>query len=126
MEKICYICIEQINLENKTIILPCFHEFHPKCLFTWKQSRCPLCRANYEFESFLTKNPETIKDKCENIELYLMFLNSRIQHSTILIELYNEILEDIKSETKQYDNILLQLSFLLMMTKQPLHFFFTQ
>ena len=42
----CSICLEEISMGAKTILLPCGHMFHSNCILTWlkKNNTCPLCR----------------------------------------------------------------------------------
>ena len=42
----CCICIEEIAIGQKTILLPCGHMFHNDCIITWlkKNNTCPMCR----------------------------------------------------------------------------------
>jgi DNA-directed RNA polymerase subunit RPC12/RpoP len=43
----CSICLEEFQLGQKLVCLPCNHKFHPKCLTPWLEShvQCPYCRA---------------------------------------------------------------------------------
>lgn len=51
-EYACSICHECINEWDK-ISIPCGHEFHSECLYTWFMRtvltgpKCPLCRSSY-------------------------------------------------------------------------------
>ena len=42
----CCICLDEIELGNETLLLPCGHMFHSNCGFTWlkKSNTCPICR----------------------------------------------------------------------------------
>ena len=42
----CCICLSEINLGEKTVLLPCGHMFHWNCCLTWlqKNNTCPICR----------------------------------------------------------------------------------
>ena len=42
----CCICLDEINIGAKTILLPCGHMFHSDCIITWlkKNNTCPMCR----------------------------------------------------------------------------------
>jgi len=42
----CCICITDINLGEMTVMLPCGHMFHDKCVVSWLKSNntCPVCR----------------------------------------------------------------------------------
>jgi DNA-directed RNA polymerase subunit RPC12/RpoP len=43
----CSICLEQFQLWQKLVCLPCNHKFHSECLRPWLEShvQCPYCRA---------------------------------------------------------------------------------
>ena len=47
----CSICLTEISNEQDTILLPCGHMFHDKCIVQWLKihNTCPLCR--YEIQS---------------------------------------------------------------------------
>ena len=42
----CCICLDNIEMGAKTILLPCGHMFHCDCILTWlkKNNTCPMCR----------------------------------------------------------------------------------
>ena len=42
----CCICLDEINIGAKTVLLPCGHMFHSDCIITWlkKNNTCPMCR----------------------------------------------------------------------------------
>lgn len=42
----CVICLETIT--NKTVCIPCYHEFCSSCILEWnlQNNTCPLCRKN--------------------------------------------------------------------------------
>ena len=44
-QKKCSICLEEFEVGNKIIYLPCFHYYHAKCIETWVKNsdKCPLC-----------------------------------------------------------------------------------
>ena len=44
-QKKCSICLEDFEIGNKIIYLPCFHYYHAKCIETWVKNsdKCPLC-----------------------------------------------------------------------------------
>lgn len=47
-EDSCSVCLETFNGNQQTVITPCRHSFHQRCLALWVQSghpTCPLCRA---------------------------------------------------------------------------------
>ena len=45
---LCSICLANINLKQKCILLPCGHLFHFKCAQIWldKNGVCPMCRLD--------------------------------------------------------------------------------
>ena len=45
---LCSICLANINLKQKCILLPCGHLFHFKCAHIWldKNGVCPMCRLD--------------------------------------------------------------------------------
>ena len=44
----CCICLEKYKINEKVINLPCYHNFHSKCIKIWLQrsKTCPICREN--------------------------------------------------------------------------------
>ena len=46
--KRCIICLEEYNIGDITIVLPCFHFFHKSCLINWykRKAACPLCKLD--------------------------------------------------------------------------------
>ena len=42
----CCICLDEISLGSKTVLLPCGHLFHDDCIVTWfkNNNTCPICR----------------------------------------------------------------------------------
>ena len=48
--KRCIICLEEYKIDDITIVLPCFHFFHKKCIIHWTKNRaiCPLCKFNFK------------------------------------------------------------------------------
>ena len=42
----CCICLDEIVIGAKTVLLPCGHMFHSDCIITWlkKNNTCPMCR----------------------------------------------------------------------------------
>ncbi|KAI0597009.1 hypothetical protein F4775DRAFT_271771 [Biscogniauxia sp. FL1348] len=43
----CTICIDDMNLGDEAIVLPCKHWFHEECVVLWlkEHNSCPVCRA---------------------------------------------------------------------------------
>jgi hypothetical protein len=43
----CTVCMEQIKNGDTVVNLPCFHQFHGKCIYKWLQNNenCPVCRT---------------------------------------------------------------------------------
>ena len=43
----CSVCLEEFAVGDKVMILPCYHNFHEKCIREWlpQHQNCPLCRA---------------------------------------------------------------------------------
>jgi hypothetical protein len=49
----CCICISEISLKQKTILIKCGHMYHDKCLIEWLRGNtksCPMCR--YDLKSY--------------------------------------------------------------------------
>jgi len=46
--KRCIICLEEYNIGDITIVLPCFHFFHKSCMINWykRKATCPLCKLD--------------------------------------------------------------------------------
>lgn len=46
----CTICIDEMNLGDEAIVLPCKHWFHEECVVLWlkEHNTCPICRAPIE------------------------------------------------------------------------------
>lgn len=46
----CSICIESFQDDESIKILPCFHQFHSKCVDDWllRKSICPVCKFDIE------------------------------------------------------------------------------
>jgi hypothetical protein len=46
----CSICMEEYKPEERVMVLPCKHEFHPDCIRKWcletPNANCPLCRQD--------------------------------------------------------------------------------
>lgn len=48
--KECSICIEEMKVGDKAVILPCKHWFHDECVTIWLRAHntCPVCRSSIE------------------------------------------------------------------------------
>jgi len=49
----CSICLEEFEVGEKLLKLPCNHYFHPNCIKPWlteRQPTCPLCKANVKHD----------------------------------------------------------------------------
>jgi len=46
--KICPICLDNYNIGDKIVYLPCFHLYHSKCIKKWLKcsKNCPLCKKD--------------------------------------------------------------------------------
>ena len=57
----CCICLQNINLKQKCILLPCGHLFHFQCLKFWlnKNCVCPMCRFDLNDYFSLKTNTNT-------------------------------------------------------------------
>lgn len=42
----CHICITDFEMKEKTLLLPCGHMYHMKCIEPWlkEHNTCPVCR----------------------------------------------------------------------------------
>lgn len=54
---ICPICFEDdLNHNNSTLIIPCYHRFHTKCMMMFKRNitpntvKCPCCKTPFTFK----------------------------------------------------------------------------
>lgn len=49
-EHTCVVCLEQMTVDQKIIMLPCFHRFHETCISTWLRNskQCPIDKLNVE------------------------------------------------------------------------------
>ena len=52
-QKKCSICLEDYNVGDKIIYLPCFHYYHAKCIETWVKNsdKCPLCNEEIKISA---------------------------------------------------------------------------
>jgi len=48
----CCVCLSDIVLNEETLLLPCGHMFHPKCINDWfkNNNTCPVCRFELKTE----------------------------------------------------------------------------
>ena len=44
--KACTICMENYEIEETYMVLPCFHRFHSHCVLEWfkRKNICPNCK----------------------------------------------------------------------------------
>ena len=58
MDSNCIICLEQYEIGQRLIILPCDHEYHEQCIKTWlnEKNRCPLCNRQFQSMIYYQKN----------------------------------------------------------------------
>merc|ERR1719335_494114 len=70
----CPICLEQYSKE--VAILPCRHQFHPKCIARWAHSsnRCPICRKELQIQSNLVINPFTRRKLMKRVLFYAIMV----------------------------------------------------
>ena len=49
-EHTCVVCLEPMTVDQKIIMLPCFHRFHEGCISTWLRNskQCPIDKLNVE------------------------------------------------------------------------------
>lgn len=47
---LCCICLEELNIAEKVMAIPCSHLFHSRCIIEWLEmnNSCPLCRCKVE------------------------------------------------------------------------------
>ena len=43
----CSICLDELSIDEKVIILPCVHYFHKSCIKQWlsRKTYCPICAS---------------------------------------------------------------------------------
>ena len=48
--KECSICLNEMKIDDKLLILPCKHYYHKECITKWfkKSKTCPECRINLD------------------------------------------------------------------------------
>ncbi|CAI2369901.1 unnamed protein product [Moneuplotes crassus] len=49
-DDVCNICLDVYNINDRTLTLPCSHDFHYSCLKEWfkKKPECPKCRRAFK------------------------------------------------------------------------------
>lgn len=49
-DDVCNICLDVYNINDRTLTLPCSHDFHYSCIQEWfkKKPECPKCRKQFE------------------------------------------------------------------------------
>ena len=67
----CIICLLEINEGIDSILLPCEHIYHEKCIIQWFKTHntCPLCRFEITGEKF--KNDSCENDRNQNNQMIL-------------------------------------------------------
>ncbi|MES1919484.1 hypothetical protein MHBO_001309 [Bonamia ostreae] len=50
MQKVCSVCLENLDLGNELRSLPCSHFFHTECIDKWFElsTKCPVCNKNFK------------------------------------------------------------------------------
>ena len=48
----CTICLESFRTGDNIRILPCFHQYHKKCIDTWlgQEETCPICKSSISID----------------------------------------------------------------------------
>lgn len=48
LEKSCSICLDQFQIGDSMVTIPCFHQFHKECISKWlhEKANCPICDRN--------------------------------------------------------------------------------
>ena len=90
-KKRCAICLENFQNGDESIILPCVHIFHSKCIRRWVQRKktCPFCnykinipRLIKKFTPIFNNNNNNIEDKKSNpkkiLKNYLNVLEEKV------------------------------------------------
>ena len=56
-EKSCIICLDNFEVNENLVYLPCFHLFHKDCIFNWvkRNAICPFCHL--DIQNNLNTNP---------------------------------------------------------------------
>jgi hypothetical protein len=102
-KKRCIICLENFKNGDESIILPCVHIFHSKCIRRWVERKrtCPFC--NYKiniprliktFTHLFKNNTEGKKSNSKNIlKSYLNVLEYRVHLTDDQNEIRNEAQE---------------------------------
>ncbi|KAK9160876.1 hypothetical protein Syun_007217 [Stephania yunnanensis] len=49
-KEVCAICLDEFQMEQPVVNLPCFHRYHSKCVLPWltSQFQCPYCRTHFQ------------------------------------------------------------------------------
>ena len=120
-KKRCIICLENFKNGDESIILPCVHIFHSKCIRRWVERKrtCPFCnykinipRLIKKFTPLFKNNTEDKKSNSKNIlKSYLNVLEYRVHLTDDQNEIRNEAQEiltfgriDYEETSQNYEN----------------------
>lgn len=77
-DKTCSICLGTFEKDDIVMIMPCKHNFHPKCLKSWleKTNSCPVCRYELETDNEEYENYKKEKKRKQQREYELETLHN--------------------------------------------------
>lgn len=114
-EQICAICLEDVNINN--IFLECDHLFHQLCIIRWSRKQifnkqpptCPLCKNQYEYNTFSNKillyyinHIETYMEKFKLVLKNKSISNGDKNNIRKLLKKYQIFYKTLKYEKKNY------------------------